>query len=209
MANYKFCPECGTHLTADSHEETPRRAAIKDEHVDDSADIRTKLGINGQPLNADFKLEPVDEKPSVESTLGQPLKADFKLEPKPPPPMPDEHAQAALNALRNRKEKQDAEAAAKVAGADEGGDDDDDVEQSDDDWADDAATTKRPAGTCKKPAASSKHVQKLVQKKVLKRPASNSKGCMRCRLMGRKTCDDQDFGGKHITRVDWLELGLK
>ena len=121
----------------------------------------------------------------LKSTLPQPSNA---FQPDAQPPRLDAHAQAALDALRNRKEKREAAKAAEhAAGADHGGDDDDgDDDDEEPDCDDDKPVAKkRPAaaGVTKKPATKDARTKtKKLKKKG--RPTGGRTGCPKCRGRG-------------------------
>lgn len=211
----KFCPECGFHLIGCKHEPESVSPIVKSEAASASQtvstddDVRHKLRINGRPL---AELPPVVKKEEEEEE-----------------PVLDAHSQAAIDALRLRKDKKrEAEAAAKHAAgtkADEAETGSKHAAGTNDDDNDDgpkgrgnkrakvapkAAPKTGPKsakthGTKKKPAAA---------KHFIKRPAAAADplkrtGCMKCRGNGCSTCAALDFGGKRITRKKWLTLGLK
>ena len=217
---HKYCPECGTHLH--SHIQCELSQAIKTEPADDLAGIRSRLRLNGVRLtdhamqsNAEptmsLKTEPGMQPKTdpaadshLKSTLPQPSNA---FQPDAQPPRLDAHAQAALDALRNRKEKREAAKAAEhAAGADHGGDDDDgDDDDEEPDCDDDKPVAKkRPAaaGVTKKPATKDARTKtKKLKKKG--RPTGGRTGCPKCRGRGCSKCKNPKYKGTRITEAEY------
>ena len=218
----KFCPECGFHLTGCKHEPDSVSPIVKHEaasasqigsHAPAHDDVRSKLRINGRPMSA---LPAVVKK---EGEMKEEKEEEDEEKPVPAKPVLDAHSQAAIDALRLRKDKKQKAAGTKADGSNADDDDDDD---NDDDGPKgrgrkgtkrapnvDPKTAPKSAkrhGTTKKPA-SAKH--------FIKRPAAAAAdplkrtGCMKCRGNGCSTCAALDFSGKRITRKKWLTLGLK
>lgn len=213
LKHHNFCPSCGHNLCgAHSHGAAPVKlgaSPVKLEPVQDAAAaIKEKLRINGVSMLA------LPAKLELPNPATKPDAAEVQ------PPTLDPIAQAAIEALRTRRELKRADDAAKKAKTaktlaqeqhdDQYAEDEDEGDADDDDDDDDDDHVY----VAKKPSAQKKHAMKKKCRVVAKKPAMNSAGdrhgCLKCRGLGPCIqCKKLTFKGKRVTRAEWLKLMLK
>jgi hypothetical protein len=166
----------------------------------------SKIRFGGIPLDQariDAQTQSVT-KPVIKGEINAEPEPEIKAAPEPATrpeikvsiPRLDAHAEAALAALKGRKNLKQAAAVAAASAANASDDDDDD----DDDDDADADKTK------KKPSAAPHSMTKTSTSGLKKRPAgADIIGCGKCRGRGCTACRDPNFGGTHITVAEYNE----